>query len=791
MHQIFSCLRDEHNFFYVVAAVVVCTLGVACSVIVFHRGLQSERGMRQRIWASLSGTVIGTGIWATHFVAMLGYRPGFQIQFDGVTTLVSFVIAITGFIAVSQILITGMTVRRRAVCGVIVTATVATMHYYGMTALKQAALIEYDIAFVTASLIVSFALFSLTYCFGLSSDKRWVNYAGLGMTLLAVASLHFIGMAAITVIPMNGHSVAGWGVSSVTLGSWIVLSVAGIIILAALAAGLDSSIAKLRFRQRRTMSLLVNAASEAILVVNADGRVVEANDAAGDLLNLPKNGLVGQPVNGLLGTALFDAQGAKPEESGERYIEVDGERVPVDMSVRDLEEEKSGLQAITLYDLRERIRNEAHIRKLAYSDQLTGLPNRAAFQKALDELTSASAMSDRSFSVFLIDLDEFKDVNDQFGHGAGDAVLQESASRLKTVFGKKSLVSRLGGDEFAVIYPDGANEAQLQQLGDECVAALSAPILFSSTMIRSSASVGIATGLKWEDPIALMKAADRALYAAKQNGRKRARFYDDDLHARTEWKRSLEVDLYDAVENGEFVLHYQSKVCSDTRTILGYEALIRWNRPGHGMVMPGDFIEIAEQSTIIQDIGRWCIYKACNDAAEWDNDWTVSVNLSARQFMDPNLHATIRDALRKSGIAPERLELEITETALIQNTIVAARILEGLKKLGIQIALDDFGTGYSSMSFVQQFPFDRIKIDRSFVSTMETDRKASAIIDAILLLGSNLSIPVVAEGVETEEQARRLRDAKCGELQGFLISRPQPIDLRAVKRVAAKLKAAS
>jgi EAL domain-containing protein (putative c-di-GMP-specific phosphodiesterase class I) len=223
------------------------------------------------------------------------------------------------------------------------------------------------------------------------------------------------------------------------------------------------------------------------------------------------------------------------------------------------------------------------------------------------------------------------------------------------------------------------------------------------------------------------------------------------------------------------VLHYQPKVCSRTRRLLGYEALIRWERPGYGLVMPDDFIEIAEQSMMIIEIGRQTILSACMDAAEWENSLSVAVNLSARQFADPKLYATVRDALRRSGLAAERLELEITETSLIQNVQYAATVLTALKKLGVRIALDDFGTGYSSMRFVQQFPFDRIKIDKSFVSTMETDPKSFAIVDAILRLGRNLNIPVVAEGVETEAQARALCDAQCEELQGYIISRPIPL----------------
>lgn len=771
MYQIYSCIAEAHNLFYVLAAVVVLTTGSICSVIVYQRGVQAETELRQRLWAGLSGAVTATGIWATHFVAMLGYRPGFALHFDGVTTLISALIAIAGFLATSQLLITSMDAVRRGLCAVIAAGTVSIMHFYGAGALKAAAMVEYDPAYVAVSVIAALILFAVTY-FCLSTESKRRNIIALVSSILAVAALHFIGMTAMEVVPMRGFAEATWAIDPVTLGGWIIVGVAAILLAAFSAAHWDSVLVQLRLRERRKMSLLVNAASEAILIVRADGSIADANEAAEALFSCPEGALNGQNAETLLGLNPV-AQGACG--SSEHELAVGDQTIPVDLGIRDLEDDESGLVAVSLYDLRDRLRNEAHIRKLAYSDQLTGLPNRAAFQKALDEITSGGDIAQRDFSIFLIDLDEFKDVNDQFGHEAGDAMLTEAAERLQGVFGSKALVSRLGGDEFAVIYPHGDNSAHLMALADKCVDSLSHPLRYQTVTIRAGASVGVASGMMWEDPGALLKAADRALYAAKKDGRRTARFYDAALHSETEERRTLESDLERAVRDREFILHYQSKVCSQTREILGYEALIRWERPGHGLVMPGDFIEIAEQSTIIQDIGRWCIYEACMAAAGWESAYTVSVNLSARQFLDPSLYATVRDALRQSGLAAERLELEITETALIHNTMVASRILEKLKKLGVMVALDDFGTGYSSMRFVQQFPFDRIKIDRSFIMAMEDDRKAYAVVDAILRLGSSLAIPVVAEGVETEAQALRLIQARCSELQGFLLSRPGPL----------------
>ncbi len=771
MYQVYSCVTGAHNLFYVLAAVLVLATGSVCSVIVYHRGVLAETHLRKQLWAGLSGIVTALGIWATHFVAMLGFRPGFVLHFDGLTTLASALIAMAGFLVTSQMLISSMTALKRAACALIATVTVSAMHYFGVGALKAAALIEFDLAYVIASVAFTFGFFAMTY-FLLSTTSRNRNLLALATSMAATLSVHFIGMTAMTIIPMRNFTPASWEIAQATLGVWVILGV-GIILFAAFVAAFgDKLIARLRFREERKMSLLVNAASEAILIVRDDGRIVEANDAAAILFGTSKEALAGETASDLIG---LDPMAAASSAVSEHHLDIGSEDVPVDLSVRDLEDEERGLVAVSLYDLRERIRNEAHIRRLAYLDQLTELPNRTAFQKALQERTAAHAPTARNFSVFLVDLDKFKDVNDQFGHEAGDAVLIKTASRLEAAFGEGALVGRLGGDEFAVLYPDGENVDALLDLAAKTVSILSEPIRYGAVAIKCGASIGIASAQMWEDPAALLKAADRALYVAKDPDHPDVRFYDEELHAQSEAKRTLEADLERAVREEEFVLYYQSKVCSKTRKVLGYEALIRWNRPGHGLVQPGEFIDIAEQSLIIQDIGRWSIYTACEAAAKWTEKVSVSVNLSARQFMDPGLYATVRDALRKSGLPAHRLELEITETALIQNTMVAARILEQLKKLGVQVALDDFGTGYSSMRFVQQFPFDRIKIDKSFILSMESDKKALAIVDAILRLGSSLSIPVVAEGVETEAQALQLLQAKCNELQGYLLSRPAPL----------------
>ena len=356
-------------------------------------------------------------------------------------------------------------------------------------------------------------------------------------------------------------------------------------------------------------------------------------------------------------------------------------------------------------------------------------------------------------------------------------------------------VARLGGDEFAVLLRHRTSIRQVAQTAQDMLTTLAEPLPIGRRTLTTGASIGIAIASTTTSASErILMAADRALYAAKESGRGCFRLYDNRLHSEHSQKKKLERALHEAVQLDQFELHFQPKVCANSRKVLGREALIRWNRPDFGLVYPDDFIPVAEQSLLINEIGRWTIRAACDAAISWDDNVSVAVNLSARQFLDPDLVEHIRQSLEQSGLDPARLEIEITETALIHNKQLAAAILTKLKEVGVQIALDDFGTGYSSMSYIQTFPFDRIKIDRSFVASMNADRKSRAIVEAIIHLAHSLDIPVVAEGVETEEQANALVTLACEELQGYLIARPAPIaridNALGVKSILAALDAA-
>lgn len=777
VYEVLSCVRDEHGSGHVIAAVLICAFSAIATMFVFHRGQVSQSMRVTRVWAAVAGVVTGLGIWATHFVAMLGYQPGFEVQYDGLITAVSALIAVLGFMTTSQILITSMSPLRRVASALIATVAVAVMHYYGMTALNVSALIEHDETYVTASIVVSGLFFAMTYSIGLSDTRKWRNFIGLGATLAAVASLHFIGATGLNVIPLQGLVEARFAISANTLEVWVALVLGLILICAVMAAGFDSFVERFAAANRRKISILANSALEGLFIVSRTGEVVEVNKAAQSLLGLPRAEILGREITALLplGKA-FDPKTEGTKDWGERELtRADGTSLWADISLHVHQDREQRFSVFVVRDLTERRAHEAEIRTLAFQDKLTGLANRAAFKRAVDEHLDAGEPP--FIGMLLVNLKDFKSTNDQHGHEIGDVLLQQVAARIAGSLPEASTLARFAGDEYAILLPDLASAKPVTATAKTLFQAVRVPVSCDGRDIPVEISIGAVCMRKGRtDFQSLLKAAERALSAAKRQERTRFRLYDAELHSQQELGKALEADLAHAVARDEFVLHYQPKVDAKSRKVVGYEALIRWNRPGHGLVYPDAFIPIAEKSDMINAIGAWTIRRACRDAMTWAKDVHVSVNLSGRQFLDVDLGANVLQALSESGLPGERLELEITETALVQNAEIAARVLKQLKTLGISIALDDFGTGYSSMSYVQSFEFDRIKIDKSFVDELGQDKKATSIVETIVYLGRALSVPIVAEGVETEAQAQFLTAINCRELQGYLIARPMPFE---------------
>lgn len=412
----------------------------------------------------------------------------------------------------------------------------------------------------------------------------------------------------------------------------------------------------------------------------------------------------------------------------------------------------------------------------ALTDDLTGLSNRAAFQKAIEDAVAASTPASK-VALLCVDLDNFKSINDTLGHDVGDSVLRESTRRLREATRKSDFIFRLGGDEFAIIQTGENSTSDCESLAARIIEVMCTPFMLDGQSIMIGASVGVSMAPDNATSVEqLFKTADIALYRAKTEGRGRFCFFKAGMAEELEIRREMEIALRQALEREQFTLHFQPIVSASTGRILGYEALLRWLHPEKGMISPMHFIPLAEETGLIDDIGRWVLHRACQEAATWPGDTHIAINFSALQLARDTIIDEVAAALSASGLAPSRLEIEVTETVLLQDAQRALAVLNGLKQLGVRVSMDDFGTGYSSLSYLQKFPFDKVKLDKSFIDDLVGSEDAVAIVRAVVGLTHSLGKITVAEGVETDTQARLLRQEGCDELQGYLISKPLPAD---------------
>jgi diguanylate cyclase (GGDEF)-like protein len=427
-------------------------------------------------------------------------------------------------------------------------------------------------------------------------------------------------------------------------------------------------------------------------------------------------------------------------------------------------------------DITERTRAEEKIRHMARHDSLSGLANRAAFRDEM-ELALKRVRRGQSLAVMCLDLDHFKNVNDTLGHEVGDKLLCAVAARLKDVVRETDMIARLGGDEFAVLQPGLDRPEAAGSLAQRIITSINQPYDLDGHQVVVSTSIGIAISPgDGNTTEALLRNADMALYRAKSDGRSTYRYFEPEMDQQLQTRRALEIDLRHAVANGEFQLYYQPLVDAVTEQVTGCEALLRWNSPTRGMVPPGEFIPLAEEIGLIVPIGEWVLKEACCEAAGWPGSVRVAVNLSPAQFKSRSVMQSVINALAVSGLDATRLELEITESVLLHDNEATLATLHQLRSFGIKISMDDFGTGYSSLSYLRSFPFDKIKIDRSFIKDISDKGDCAAIVKAVAGLGKGLGIATTAEGVETVEQLRHVRSEGCTEVQGYFFSAPQPAD---------------
>jgi diguanylate cyclase (GGDEF)-like protein/PAS domain S-box-containing protein len=543
---------------------------------------------------------------------------------------------------------------------------------------------------------------------------------------------------------------------------------------------------KERDRTRAFLDLVIENVPATLVVKDArEHRYVLVNRAAEEFFGMSREEMIGKNAHDLFPQKDADYITACDEESVRSGRHLFLEEHPVHTPRKGVRLMTSKRITIAgddgqpqyllgfLEDVTERRRAEAQIAHLAHHDPLTTLPNRAAFNECLAFTIERTATAGGSFALLFLDLDRFKEVNDVFGHSVGDALLSAVAGRLQTA-AEGAFLGRLGGDEFIVIV-DGPQPGTAEALAERLLGSTEGLVVKGHPL-----SIGLTIGVAvfpndGTDAATLLANADAALYRAKAEARGSIRFFEPDMDKRLRDRRALQQELRFAIDRGELAVHYQPQARID-RDVIGFEALARWQHPRHGAVPPAAFIPLAEESGLILPVGEWILREACREAASWANPLQIAINLSPVQFQHGDLPGLVHAVLLETGLAPSRLELEITEGVLIGDFSRALSILRRLKALGVRIAMDDFGTGYSSLSYLQSFPFDKIKIDRSFISNLDHNAQAAAIIRAVIGLARGLDLPIVAEGVETESQLMFLAGEACDEIQGYLIGRPRVIE---------------
>lgn len=784
MLRVLTCLQTQHDWRLVLLSACVCLLTSLAAVNMYQRA-RGDRAKSRLFWLCSAGVVTGCGVWSTHFIATLAFTPGFNISFDLPLTIVSLTVAVivvtAGFVAA----VYGDSHWASLSGGAIVGLAIAATHYLGVASLKMPAEIVWMPDLLGASVVCGIVFGALSLFVARRSDNSFNVVISAALLSLAVVGHHFIAVTAMGLIPEAlFNSEISW-LSPVALSIGIA-SVTAAVVVASLISSVSDRRSRRKISERNIqLDAAVNNIVQGLCMFGPDNRLQLWNERYVSMYNIPPAKIsVGCTSEDLFalrteaGTILkgLDAYYAdlkislQNRQASRRIVElVDGRTICVAYQTMD-----NGGWVATHEDISERRKSEARIEYLAQHDPLTGLPNRIAFNDHLAKVWREASAHDRSFTILSIDIDRFSEINDTYSHATGDAFLCEVARRLLAAC-DGAFIARLGGDEFVIISSEGPQPARAGDICTRVLTAFGAAFSIDGNQIHSGCTVGVSIFPQdGRDVETLVTNADIALYRAKKEDRGSVRFFEPEMDKQIREKRALLRDLDIALGQKEFELHFQPQTEADGK-LFGFEALVRWRHPTRGLVPPGMFIPLAEETGLIGAIDEWILREGCREAASWPNPLSIAINVSPISFRHGDLPGLLHSILLETGLNPKRLEIEITEGVLVEDFARASSMLRRIKNLGIRIAMDDFGTGYSSLSYLQSFPFDKIKIDQTFVAQINKNVQSSAIIRAILGLGEALNLRVIAEGVETEQQLMFLAAAGCQEMQGYLLGRPQPI----------------
>ncbi|MBR0711304.1 bifunctional diguanylate cyclase/phosphodiesterase [Bradyrhizobium liaoningense] len=832
MFRVFSCLTAEHDWRLVVLAGLVCFVASIVAASIFHRAI-ATRARRRWIWIAIAGAAIGYGIWATHFVAMLAYEPGVTTGYGLLLTAFSLAAAML-LTSVGFGVAVGTSGRWGAMAGgVIVGGGIASMHYLGMWALEVPGRVAWSVDLVFVSIILGMCLGYAALAVALTYQGYRGTLAAAVLLTLAIVSHHFTAMGAVQITPDPTLATDSLSLSPAFLAlaiAGVALSVLGMSLIGVVAdrrmasrtARFEEIISQLSVArqqledsqqelQDQTLRLdtAINHMVEGLCMFDADKRLVVCNERYARLYQLPPELLrTGTSHADIIRHRIVKGilKGDSSEGAAEQFISKLA-ALPFDAVSSRIDEFADGRLicvtrqpmagggwVATHLDVTEQRRSEAKITHMAQHDALTDLPNRVLLRERMEHAIAVTRNGGLDLAVLMLDLDRFKEVNDTLGHPAGDALLRAVSARLRECVTETALIARLGGDEFAVIDYVTNPAVEAAALAENIRKALCEPFDLGDHRVTVGTSIGIAIAPRdGNDSDVILKSADLALYSAKSGGRGAFRFFEPELDELMHARRNLERDMRDALAGRQFELHYQPFLSAASGETCGFEALLRWHHPQRGLVLPGEFIPLAEETGLIVPLGEWVLRTACAEAATWPAHARIAVNLSPAQFRSKELVPVIVGALASSGLAPHRLELEVTETVIMHDSEAVFAVLAQLRELGVRIALDDFGTGYSSLSFLQRFPFDKVKIDRSFVAELSSPRAdARHLARAVVRFAVSLGKTTTAEGVETREQLDILREEGCVETQGYYFSRPMPASdvARLLRRDEAAIRAA-
>ena len=780
--------------------------------------VSAAEGRMRRAWFVAASMAMGTGIWSMHFLGMLAFHLPVPIHYSVPLWLLSIALAMgAAVLAISALTHRTVTIPRLLAAAPRLGIAIAAMHYVGMAAIRISGGMSYDPVLVA----VSVAIAVVSSCVALLLMLRYASMTGtrgvagkLGGALVmgvAICGMHYTGMAAASFHSPAGHVAdhvePGLLIASRVLTVIVTVGTLGILGLALAGAAIDRRVrnsllerarlqeeAHLR-RSEARFRALVQRSSDVVLILDESGAIRYVSPAIERIFGHAARTITGTPLGELLHPDDSEVARLYFEEAAAttgdlrpvlwRMRHSDGGWRHVDCAGANLIDDEwvSGI-VLNVRDITERVKLEAELTHHAFHDALTGLANRVLFRDRVEHALKREGRVDTGVAVLFLDLDDFKTVNDSLGHDSGDGLLCSVAARLLNATRGCDTVARLGGDEFGVSLENvqGAEDAIV--VAQRILKAMKPPFHVAGREVRMSVSLGVVLAQEGEGVEALLRHADLAMYSAKQAGKNRYELFAPEMHSRIVERLRLEADLRSAVgrlgeDHGEFHLVYQPIVELATGSVTSAEALVRWDHPERGLVSPADFIPLAEEMGVIDVLGHWIVREACQEAALWEPPpggvaASISINISGRQLSNRTLIGEVEEVLRSTGLAPERVIFEITETAMMTDTEAALRSLGMIREMGIRVAVDDFGTGYSSLSYLQKFPVDILKIDKSFVESVSGGGQASALTRTIVALADTLALRTVAEGIETVEQAEHLAVLGCDSGQGYLFAAPLP-----------------